>query len=119
VAVAEGVVMYLDAGQLDALLAALARALAPRSVVLLTMMDARTLRDPKSPTARTALLLASSGEPLRSSIEPEEVPAFLAARGFRHVETADASALRASYLQPRGIERPLSDGEFLVAAERV
>ena len=118
VAVAEGVVMYLTPEQLDALLAALARALAPGSRLLVSLMDARRLRDPAGPTARTAKLLAASGEPLRSSIEPGQVPAFLAARGFRHVETADAAALRAAYLQPRGIDRPLSDGEFLVEAER-
>lgn len=119
VVVAEGVVMYLDAAQLDALLAALARALARGSRLLVTLMDAHKLHDPAGPTARTAKLLAASGEPLRSSIEPAAVPAFLAARGFRHVETADAPALRTAYLEPRGIERPLSDGEFLVEAERV
>jgi methyltransferase (TIGR00027 family) len=118
VVVAEGVVMYLSPDQFDALLAALAGVLAPGSRLLVTLMDARKLRDPKGATARTAKLLAASGEPLRSSIEPHEVPAFLAERGFRHVETADAAALREAYLIPRGIERPLSDGEFLVEAER-
>jgi methyltransferase (TIGR00027 family) len=118
VMVAEGVVMYLSPDQLDVLLAALARALAPKSRLLITLIDARKLRDPAGPTARTAKLLAASGEPLRSWIEPQEVPAFLAARGFRHLETADASALRTAYLAPRGVDRPLSDGEFLVEAER-
>jgi methyltransferase (TIGR00027 family) len=118
VAIAEGVVMYLSPEQLDALLASLARALAPGSRLLVTLMDARKLRDPAGPTARTAKLLAASGEPLRSSLEPDEVPAFLLARGFRHVTTADAPALREAYLVPRGIDRPLSDGEFLVEAER-
>src|SRR6185295_6835512 len=46
VAVAEGVVMYLSDEQLDALLAALARALAPGSRLLVTLMDARRLSDP-------------------------------------------------------------------------
>lgn len=117
-AVAEGVVMYLDGAQLEALLASLARALAPGSSVLMTMMDAGKMMDAGGATARTALLLKASGEPLRSWIDPAELPAFLAARGFRCVETADAAALRAAYLQPRGITRPLSEGEFLVRAER-
>lgn len=117
-AVAEGVVMYLDGRQLEALLASLARALGPGSTLLMTMMDARRLAEPGGATARTALLLKVSGEPLRSSIDPAEVPAFLGARGFRCLETADAAALRAAYLEPRGITRPLSEGEFLVAAER-
>ncbi len=117
-AVAEGVVMYLDDAQLDALLGALARALARGSRLLLTLMDARKLREPGGPTARTAQLLKASGEPIRSSIDPADVPAFLAARGFRWMETADAAVLAESYLKPRGIERALSEGEFLVAAER-
>jgi methyltransferase (TIGR00027 family) len=116
-AVMEGVVMYLDDAQLDGLLAALARALAPGSRLLLTMVDARSLAHTAA-TQRTARLLKASGEPLRSSIEPAAVPAFLDARGFRWLETADAAALRESYLEPRGVERPLSEGEFLVAAER-
>lgn len=116
-AVAEGVVMYLDDAQLDALMASLSRALAPGSRLLLTMVDARSLATAAA-TQRTARLLKASGEPLRSSIEPGEVPAFLAARGFRCMETADAAALREAYLKPRRIERPLSEGEFLVAAER-
>ncbi|HET8646211.1 MAG TPA: SAM-dependent methyltransferase [Vicinamibacteria bacterium] len=118
VALAEGVVMYLDEAQLGALLASLARALAPGSRLLLTMMDARKLRDAGGATARTAMLLKASGEPLRSSIDPGEVPAFLSSQGFRALEVADAAALKAAYLDPRGIARPLSEGEFLVAAER-
>jgi methyltransferase (TIGR00027 family) len=115
-AVAEGVVMYLDDTQLDALMASLSRALAPKSRLLLTMVDARSLAT--GATQRTARLLKASGEPLRSSIDPAAVPDFLAARGFRWTETADAAALREAYLKPRGIERALSEGEFLVAAER-
>jgi methyltransferase (TIGR00027 family) len=117
-AIAEGVVMYLDDSRLDALLASLGRALAPGSSLLMTMMDAHRMKERGGATARTALLLKASGEPLRSWIDPAEVPAFLAARGFRFVETADAAALRAAYLEPRGITRPLSEGEFLVEAER-
>jgi methyltransferase (TIGR00027 family) len=116
-AVAEGVVMYLDEAQLDALLASLARALAAGSRLLMTMVDARHLAGTAA-TQRTARLLKASGEPLRSSIDPGAVPEFLAARGFRCAETADAAALREAYLQPRGIARALSEGEFLVAAER-
>jgi methyltransferase (TIGR00027 family) len=116
-AVAEGVVMYLEDAQLDALLASLVRALAPGSRLLLTMVDARSLANTAA-TQRTARLLKASGEPLRSSVDPAEVPDFLSARGFRWTETVDAAALREGWLKPRGIERPLSDGEFLVAAER-
>jgi methyltransferase (TIGR00027 family) len=117
-AVAEGIVMYLDEPQLDALMASLARALPAGGTLLMTMMDARRMKEAGGATARTALLLKASGEPLRSWIDPAEVPAFLAARGFRCVETADAAALRSAYLEPRGVLRPLSEGEFLVAAER-
>ena len=81
-------------------------------------MDARRMKEAGGATARTALLLKASGEPLRSWIDPGDVPAFLAARGFRCVETADAAALRSAYLEPRGITKPLSEGEFLIAAER-
>jgi O-methyltransferase involved in polyketide biosynthesis len=109
--------MYLEDAQLDALLASLVRALAPGSRLLLTMVDARSLANTAA-TQRTARLLKASGEPLRSSIDPAAVPAFLAARGFRWTETVDAAALREGWLKPRGVERPLSDGEFLVAAER-
>lgn len=118
VGVAEGVLMYLDPPQLDLLFAALARVLAPSSRLLFTLMDRRKLEEPGGPTARTARLLAASGEPLRSSMAPEELPAFVSARGFRLVESADASSLRRDYLEPRGIDRPLSEGEFLVEAER-
>jgi methyltransferase (TIGR00027 family) len=118
IALAEGVVMYLAPAALDALLAGLARTMAPGSRLLLTLIDARRLREPDGPAARMAKWLAASGEPFRSSIEPAEVPAFLAARGFRHVATMEAAALREAYVLPRGVDRPLSDGEFLVEAER-
>jgi methyltransferase (TIGR00027 family) len=119
VVVAEGVLMYLTPEVLDGLFAALARVLAPGSRFLFTLVDRRRLDDPESHTARTAKLLAVSGEPLRSSIDPGELAAFLSARGFRGLETALAPDLSRSYLDSRAIARPLSDGEFLVAAERV
>ena len=118
VVVAEGVFMYIEEAPLDAVFASLAGALAPGSRFLFTLMDRGKLQDPAGPTARTAKLLAASGEPLRSSLDPAEVPGFLSARGFRLVETADAGALRRAYLEPRGVERALSEGEFLVEAER-
>jgi methyltransferase (TIGR00027 family) len=118
VVVAEGVLMYIEERPLDAVFASLAESLAPGSRFIFTLMDRGKLQQAGSATARTATLLAASGEPLRSSLEPAALPEFLSARGFRLVETADAGALRRDYLEPRGVERALSEGEFLVEAER-
>jgi O-methyltransferase involved in polyketide biosynthesis len=71
-------------------------------------------RQGRPPSARC---WKATGEPLQSSCDPATIDAFLAERGFRMVGAGDAAALRARYLEPHDITRPLSPLEFAVLAE--
>jgi methyltransferase (TIGR00027 family) len=96
--IAEGITMYLDAKQLDTFFAGIrARAQHPDSSVIFTYMARSPLGvigfDSQTWLAR--LWLQLQGEPMKWGIEPENLPGFLAARGFtlnRDHSAADLSA---------------------------
>ena len=117
--VAEGLLMYLDADDRDALFRLVARTSRAGSRFVFSMVDSRCLSDPANPVSRTIRMAAYAGEPIRSGQNPRSIGKFLSSRGFRVLARADHRALQADYLDPLGIELPLSDAEFLVAAELV
>jgi methyltransferase (TIGR00027 family) len=115
--VCEGTLMYLAPPAADAVFALAARLAAPGSRFVFTWIDAQVL-DAGGDAASLARVLESQGEPLRSSRKPDAIGAFLDGYGFRLSELGDAAALRARYLEPHGIARPLSPLEYVVLAER-
>jgi methyltransferase (TIGR00027 family) len=115
--VCEGTLMYLtpeDAASVFALV----RRLSPRgSRFAFTWVDAGLLAtDPMA--ASLGKVLKATGEPLQSSYDPGAIGPFLEGYGLRLTGAGDAHALRARYLAPAGIERPLSSLEFAALAER-
>jgi methyltransferase (TIGR00027 family) len=117
--VAEGLLMYLEPDDRDALFHLVARTGRAGSRFVFSMVDSRSLSDPKNPVSRTIRMAAYAGEPIRSGQNPRSVGRFLSSRGFRVLSRADHRALQADYLDPLGIKLPLSEAEFLVAAELV
>jgi methyltransferase (TIGR00027 family) len=117
--VAEGLLMYLEPGDRDALFRLVSRTARAGSRFVFSMVDSRCLSDPANPVSRTIRLAAYAGEPIRSGQNPRSVGKFLSGRGFRVLARADHRALQADYLDPLGITLPLSEAEFLVAAELV
>lgn len=115
---AEGLLMYVEPKDVDALFGLVARTARPGSRFLFSMVDSRCLADPRSPITRTVRMAGFSGEPIRSSQNPRSIKSFLSQRGFRFGSKADHRTLRTTYLDPRGITLPLGEAEFLVAADR-
>jgi methyltransferase (TIGR00027 family) len=115
--VCEGTLMYLGPSEADAVFALAARLSAPGSRFVFTWVDAQRL-DAGGDAGRLARVLESTGEPLRSSRRPDALEDFLDGHGFLLSAVGDAAALRARYLEPHGIARPLSSLEYAVAAER-
>jgi methyltransferase (TIGR00027 family) len=116
--VCEGVLMYLAPPEADAVFALAARLSAPGSRFVFTWVDAARL-EADGDAALLARALESTGEPLRSSRRPDELGGFLDGHGFRLEALGDAAALRARYLEPHGITRPLSPLEYAAVASRV
>lgn len=114
---AEGLFMYVEPKDVDALFGLVARASRPGSRFLFSMVDSRCLADPGNPITRTVRMAGFSGEPIRSSQNPRSIEKFLSQRGFLLRSTADHRALRKAYLDPSGVTIPLGEAEFLVAAE--
>jgi methyltransferase (TIGR00027 family) len=80
----EGVTNYLDAASVDATFRFLASAIAPGSPVLFTYVD-RAMLDGSAVfegAATTLRAVHRVGEPLTFGLDPGEVPAYLADRGF-------------------------------------
>jgi methyltransferase (TIGR00027 family) len=117
--VAEGVIMYLLASEVDALFASVARLTAPGSRFVFSLVASSGLLDRESAMGRTARLVALLGEPLRSSLDPDTLPAFAHERGFRLCEAVDHRALHERFLRPLGLRRPLREAEWVAVAERL
>ncbi len=115
--VAEGLLMYLGPRDVDSLFRLVAQTGRPGSLFVFSMVDGRSLADARSPVRRTIQMAAFHGEPVRYGLSPRGVKAFLLRRGFRLRARADHRTLRAAYLDPLGVQLPLGEAEFLVAAE--
>ena len=91
----EGVFSYLTVEAIDATLAALVRACARGSVVILTYIDKAALEGPES---RRAWVTAASdvGEPFKTGLRPSQASEFFAARGLelRSDESTAEAGLR-------------------------
>jgi methyltransferase (TIGR00027 family) len=119
--VAEGLTMYLQAAEVDALFAFLREHAGPGSRFAFTFMepqpDGRIDFPGSTPLVRPWLRMV--GEPFTWGVRREDVPAFLAARGFSLLEMAGADLLRQRYLAPAGLAgRRLAVGEYVAVARR-
>lgn len=120
--IAEGLTMYLQPGEVDALFAFLREHTGPGSRFAFTFMepqpDGQVDFPGSTPLVRPWLRMV--GEPFTWGVRREELPAFLAARGFSLVEVVGADLLRQRYLDPAGLAgRRLAVGEYVAVAERL
>jgi methyltransferase (TIGR00027 family) len=94
----EGVTNYLNADAVDATLR-WCSTVARGSILIFTYIDRNVIDDPSSyvGTHNLAKSLARSGEPLTFGIDPQQLPGFLADRGFRLLSDRGASDYRLLY----------------------
>lgn len=120
--IAEGLTMYLSAGDIDALFGFLRDAAGPGSRIAFTFVEPDRRGRPGFPGASTLVRpwLRLVGEPFTWGIRRSELPRFLAERGFEPREVVDHDELARRYLAPRGLagER-LAPGELVCLAERI
>lgn len=119
--IAEGLTMYLQAGEVDALFAFLREHAGPGSRCALTFMEPQQNGQIDFPgsTPLVRPWLRMVGEPFSWGVRREDVPGFLRARGFSLVEMAGADLLRQRYLAPAGLAgRRLAIGEYVAVARR-
>lgn len=119
--IAEGLTMYLQPEDMDALFAFLRESAGPGSRFAFTFMEPQ--RNGKidfpgsTPLVRPWLRLV--GEPFTWGIRRDALPAYLEERGFRLEELAAADTLRERYLAPAGLAgRRLAFGEHIAVARR-
>ena len=113
--VAEGVLMYLEPADVDQLFAIVGRNGGPGSRFVFTLVETRAVA--ASERQQVIRGMALTGEPVRSSLDRNEVEDFLRARGFECRTVADRDALRGLYLEPLAIDREVSEGTLIVVAE--
>jgi methyltransferase (TIGR00027 family) len=115
--VCEGTLMYLTPEDAEGVFASVRRLGGPGTRFLFTWLDRTILEnDPKA--QNIAKVLSYAGEPLRSSYDPGDIGEFLKAQGFKLLTLGDHEALKARFLDPHGITRPVGRLEFAVLAER-
>ncbi len=116
----EGVTPYLTADAVDATLRAIASVAAPSSRLVFTYLDRAGLEGAKrmQGAGASASAAARVGEPFQFGLDPTEVPAFLAERGFELVEQATSAELAARFLHPLGRRPPVSPFYNVVLAAR-
>jgi|SRR6185312_4819127 len=117
--IAEGLTMYLQAGEMDALFAFLREHAGAGSRFVFTFMepqaDGRIDFPGASPWVRP--WLSQVGEPFIWGIRRQHLPAYLSERGFELLDLAGAPELRRRYLSPLGLEgRELAIGEYVALA---
>jgi methyltransferase (TIGR00027 family) len=113
----EGVTMYLTEAAIDASLHAIATWSAAGSVLALTYMTRRRLQRSVALRAVRAVL-RSLGEPFRFGWDPDELPGYLAARGF--ALTGDVSTTDAAHqLLPRELAVQIIQTDRVAIARRI
>ncbi len=117
--IAEGLTMYLQAGEMDALFAFLREHAGAGSRFAFTFLepqaDGRINFPGASPFVRP--WLEKVGEPFTWGIGRRHLPAYLAERGFELLDLAGAAELRQRYLSPLGLAgRELAVGEYVCLA---
>lgn len=119
--IAEGLTMYLQPRDMDALFAFLRGSAGVGSRFAFTFMepqgDGEIGFPGSSPFVRPWLRLV--GEPFTWGIRRDDLAAYLEERGFRLEEMATADTLRERYLAPAGLAgRRLARGEHIAVARR-
>lgn len=120
--IAEGLTMYLQAAEVDALFAFLRDHAGPGSRFAFTFMEPQGNGQIDFPgsTPLVRPWLRTVGEPFTWGVRREDVPQFLAARGFSLLEMVGADLLRQRYLAPAGLaDRRLAVGEYVAVAGRI
>ena len=110
----EGVTMYLTEAAIDATVAAIAAYSASGSRLALTYFDRSRIARPSLGTRLMKSVVSTAGEPWRWGWDPDELPAWFAARGFtldRDIALADA----ARELLPQDLARRIGDPDRRVA----
>jgi methyltransferase (TIGR00027 family) len=90
----EGVTMYLTEGAIDASLDAITSWSAPGSELVMTYLASSASRPPSLALRALKAAVKQLGEPFKTTWSPEELPGYLASRGFalvRDVATAEAA----------------------------
>jgi methyltransferase (TIGR00027 family) len=117
----EGVLMYLPPADVDSTFAAARRCGGPGSRFIFTFMEIGSDGRPGfSRRGRLSdLWLGLKGEPFIWGLRPEDLPAFLAQRGFGVRDTPSPADLRRIYLSGVDDRARLAEGERISVAERV
>jgi methyltransferase (TIGR00027 family) len=117
--VAEAVLLYLDEAAVDALFAIIHRLSAAGSRFVFSVVSQQALASYGTAAEQAMKGLAQMGEPVKSTLEAAELPAFLEKRGFRQRLLADHLALRDRYLAPLGLQdRGQDQATYFAVAER-
>lgn len=119
--IAEGLTMYLQPEEMDAIFAFLRRHAGPGSRFAFTFLEPQAdgrLNFPAA-TPLVRLWLALVGEPFTWGLRRQDLPRYFEERGFALAELAGADELRQRYLAPAGLaDRRLAVGEYLALARR-
>jgi methyltransferase (TIGR00027 family) len=115
----EGVLMYLDAADVDATFASVRRCGGSGSCFMFTFMEIGHDGHPgfRRRAGLSDLWLALKGEPFRWGLRPERLPGFLTERGFRLQECPSPADLRRRYLSGAEGSVDVAEGERIVLAE--
>jgi len=119
--VAEGVLMYLRPEEVDRLFGFVREQGGATSRLVFTFMEpqANGKIEFRNSGRLVALWLRLRGEPFRWSLPREQLPTFLAARGFSLRDLATPATFRARYLGgPLAADVPLAEGEYVCVADR-
>ncbi len=119
---AEGLTMYLQEQEIDELFAFLWDHAGAGSRFAFTFMEpqANGKVDFPSATPLVRLWLRLVGEPFTWGVQRQDLPRFLAERGFTLEDLADDQILRERYLVPAGLAgRRLAVGEYVCVARRM
>ncbi|MEO8704257.1 MAG: SAM-dependent methyltransferase [Kofleriaceae bacterium] len=96
----EGVTMYLTEGAIDASLRAIADWSGPGSELAMTYFAKDRLAKPSLITRAIQAVVSTIGEPWRWGWQPDELPAYLHARGLELVDDISLAAAARSLLPP-------------------
>ncbi len=110
----EGVTMYLTEPAIDASVHAIAAYSAPGSWLAMTYLARSAVQRPRGDAKLTAALVSRVGEPYRFGFEPEALPAWLQAHGFK-LRTDDTDQVLATRHLPTRYESWFARGERHIA----
>jgi methyltransferase (TIGR00027 family) len=117
--VAEAVLLYLEEQAIDALFASIHRLGGPGSRFVFSMVSRRALAGYGAAAEKALQGLAQMGEPVKSTMDEAELPAFLEKRGFRQRQVADHVFMRDRYLAPLGLQdRGQDEATYFAVADK-